>query len=284
MLNRIKDFYRFLSPRFQNLFLEYKVHLKPRFGHGLPSHTLLADIIGRNTETYIFYLNKSLEYKDKLIHIKSEQDLSHKHLPHWNNHFLPPLDIISLYTMIACHQPTKYLEVGSGNSTKVVYKAKTDLRLSTEIISVDPHPRAEIDQLADQIIRIPFEKTDHSPIFNLSENDILFIDNSHRILPNSDAMVFFMDVLPFLKKGVIVQIHDVYLPYDYPQFMCDRAYNEQYALAFYLMANPDRFEILMPNYYISEHEELSSVLFPFWDDLPMKNPEKHGGSFWFRIR
>ena len=56
-------------------------------------------------------------------------------------------------------------------------------------------PRAEIDHLADRVIRQPFENTDLSLIDELNENDVLFIDNSHRILPNSDAMVF-MDILP----------------------------------------------------------------------------------------
>jgi hypothetical protein len=283
MVKFIKECYRFLSPRFQNLFLEYRVTFKPRYGHGLPPHELLNKIIGKNREFYFFYLKKTLEYKSYLFNINPRPDDSKPYLPHWNNDFLPGLDIISLYTMVAYHQPSKYIEVGSGNSTKVVFKAKSDLNLSTEIISIDPHPRAEIDQLANKIIRKPFEEADYNEIFALKENDILFIDNSHRILPDSDSMVFFMEVLPRLNKGVIVQIHDIYLPYDYPQFMCDRAYNEQYGLACYFLANPDFFQILMPNYYISEDTELSSVLLPFWENQHLKNVEKHGGSFWFRV-
>lgn len=144
-------------------------------------------------------------------------------------------------------------------------------------------PRAEIDMLADQVIRLPFESASYQLLHELGENDILFVDNSHRILPNSDAMVFFMEILPQLKKGVVVQVHDVYLPYDYPQFMCDRSYSEQYGLAMYLMANPDKFQTLLPNYFISEDPALSAILQPIWKHSNLAGVEQHGGSYWLRI-
>jgi hypothetical protein len=90
-----------------------------------------------------------------------------------------------------------------------------------------------------------------------------------------------MEVLPRLKKGVVVQVHDIYLPYDYPQNMCNRFYTEQYMLATALLSNPEKFEILLPNFYISEDDELKKALQPIWNKLP--GVETHGGSFWFRI-
>ena len=161
--------------------------------------------------------------------------------------------------------------------------SKTDNNLQTEIISIDPMPRAEIDQLADRIIRKPFEDVSYDEILNLEENDILFIDNSHRILPNSDSMVFFMEILPKLKKGVIVHVHDIYLPYDYPQFMCDRFYSEQYGLAMFIMANPEKYNVILPNYFIYEDKELSKQIAPMWNHENLKDVEQHGGSFWIQI-
>ena len=185
--------------------------------------------------------------------------------------------------MLSELKPGKYIEVGSGNSTKVAYKAKKDNKLKTEIVSIDPQPRAEIDELSDVVIREPFEDIDLSFISNLEENDILFIDNSHRILPNSDSMVFYLEILPRLKKGVIVHLHDIYLPYDYPQFMCDRFYSEQYGLAINLMADSEKYEPILPNFFISEDKELSDIIKPIWDLPNLEGVEKHGGSFWFRI-
>ena len=283
MKKLISQIYRFLIPKFQNLFLEYKVNFKPRYGHGKPAHPDLLYIIDANRDTYKELINKSLLLKENIWTIKdSGLETSATH-PTWNNGFLPGLDIIGIYTMLAEFKPKKYIEIGSGNSTKVAYKAKKEQNLNTEIISIDPMPRAEIDSLADKVIREPFENIDFNIIDQLHENDILFIDNSHRILPNSDSLVFYLEILPRLKKGVIVHIHDIYLPFDYPQFMCDRFYTEQYGLAMYLLANPAKFETLLPNYFISEDKELSELIAPIWKHENLKNVERHGGSFWLKI-
>lgn len=282
-VHMIKQLYRFLSPKFQNLFLDYPVNFKPRYGHGKPPHTALYDIIAANRDTYQYLLSKALDLKEHIWEIKESKRERDTTKPGWNNGFLPGLDIIGIYTMLAEFKPKKYIEIGSGNSTKVAYKAKQEQQLSTEIISIDPMPRAEIDQLADVVIRQPFENIDLNLLYTLDENDILFVDNSHRILPNSDAMVFFMDILPKLKKGVIVHIHDVYLPYDYPQFMCDRFYSEQYGLAFYLLANPTKYETLLPNFFIAEDPALAATIAPIWQHENLSHVEKHGGSFWLRI-
>ena len=277
----LKQLYRFFNPRFQTIFLDYKVDFKPRYGFGKKANPYLLDIIQSNRSIFSDFNSKILKYSAQLQSIKKSNDEKESVNPTWNNGFLPGLDIAAIYTMLAEYKPKKYVEVGSGNSTKVVYKAKKDNNLPTEIISIDPYPRAEIDHLADKIIRLPFENIDIEFLDNLEENDILFIDNSHRILPNSDAMVFFMEALPRLKKGVIVHVHDVYLPYDYPQDMCDRAYSEQYGLAILLLANPKKYKTIYPCYFVSEDKELSDQLMPLWNHDNLKGVERHGGSFWF---
>lgn len=279
----MKNLYKFLNPKFQSLFLEYKVQLKPRYGHGLPPHPKLYSIINERRKTYEGLLESALTHTESLLKIKDQSIEKDLNLPTWNNGYLPGLDIIGIYTMIAKFKPSQFIEIGSGTSTKVAYKAIKENNLKTNIVSIDPKPRANIDMLVDEVLRMPFEDVGLDIVERLNENDILFIDNSHRILPNSDSMVFFLEVLPKLKKGVIVHIHDIYLPYDYPQFMCDRFYSEQYGLAMYLLANPKKYEPILANYFISEDVMLSKILLPFWNKLEPKNVEKHGGSFWIHI-
>ncbi|HNL07746.1 MAG TPA: class I SAM-dependent methyltransferase [Chitinophagales bacterium] len=279
----LKHLYRFLHPKFQTLFLDYPVHFAPRYGHGKPPHSELYAIINAHRDEYQDFLEQILQFKDTFFQIKDIRQTTDKAQPAWNNGFLPGLDIVSLYTMLTVHRPQKYIEVGSGNSTKVAYKAKKEQQLDTQIISIDPQPRTEIDQLADLVIRQPFETAQYPIVEQLQANDILFIDNSHRILPNSDSTVFFLEVLPRLKKGVIVHIHDIYLPYDYPQFMCDRFYSEQYALATFLLANPHKYRPILPNYFISEDTTLAATLAPLWKHSNTQNVEQHGGSFWLQI-
>lgn len=266
------------------LHLDYPVEMKPRYGHGLPPHHKLYQIINQHRESYRGLLQFALSNKEKLVTIPEQKVNKDPKSPGWNNNFLPGLDIVMLYTMMVKYNPATYIEIGSGNSTKVVYKAKKDFNLSTRIISIDPAPRAEIDALADEIIRKPFESIDLSLFSKLKSGDIVFVDNSHRMFPNSDATVFFLDVMPSLPAGVIVHVHDIYLPYDYPQFMCDRFYSEQYGLATFLLANPDRFHTIMPNYFVSEDAELNKILVPLWEDKSMPLVERHGGSFWLEIK
>jgi hypothetical protein len=92
-----------------------------------------------------------------------------------------------------------------------------------------------------------------------------------------------MELLPELNKGVIVHVHDIYIPYDYPQFMCDRAYSEQYVLAAFMLANPERYKPVMPAYFVSEDKELADILLPIWEHDNLSGVERHGGSFWFEV-
>ena len=279
----IRKLYKFFSPKYQNLFSEYNVEFVPRYGHGKPPHALLYDLISQNKEVYKNFLEASLKYKTEIHKFKKQNEETDTYAPVWNNGYLPGLDIVMIYTTLAEFKPKRYVEVGSGNSTKVAFRTIHDNELETKITSIDPFPRAQIDDLADVILRKKFEDINYDVILSLEENDILFIDNSHRVLPNSDAMVFFMEILPKLKKGVIVHIHDIYLPYDYPQVMCDRFYSEQYALAAFLMANPEKYKTILPNYFISEDQDLSGLVSEMWEHPNLKGVETHGGSYWIQI-
>lgn len=283
MLVRLKKLVKFLSPRWQKLYMEYPVQFSPRYGHGNPPHGQLYTIIQANRQTYSDLLQEALNYTSVFHGIKKQVDETDTLQPAYNNDFLPGLDIVGIYTILAKYNPERYIEVGSGNSTKVAHKAIKEQGLQTKIISIDPNPRAEIDTISDEVIRQPFENIDVDFLLSLKKNDVLFIDNSHRVLPNSDAMVFFMEILPRLQPGVIVHIHDIYLPYDYPPFMCDRFYSEQYTLAAFILANPTRYATLLPNYFISEDTELRKILAPIWDHPNLKDVEQHGGSYWIRI-
>ncbi|HCV50629.1 MAG TPA: class I SAM-dependent methyltransferase [Saprospirales bacterium] len=279
----LKSFFKRIHPKYQALINEYPVDMKPRYGHGLPPHKQLYDIIDAERNTYRALIDAALSNQNEIAEIQDSSKVTDSKLPGWNNGFLPGLDIIAIYTMISFYKPKRYVEVGSGNSTKVAFKVKQEQHNSLEITSIDPMPRAEIDQLADVVIRKPFEDIDYQKVLNLEAGDILFIDNSHRILPNSDSMVFYMEIFPQLNKGVIVHIHDIYLPYDYPQFMCDRFYTEQYGLAMYVMANPKRYKTIFPCYFVSEDEELAKQLEPIWNLDNLKEVERHGGSYWLQI-
>lgn len=283
MKSTLKSLYRFFSPKFHTIHLDYHIQSKPR--NDISGHEQLKQIIEQNRDVYRNYLHQFLQYSEQIFTIKDSAQEKTETNPVWNNGFLPGLDIITLYGMLAQNKPAHYIEIGSGNSTRVARKAITEHLLKTEITSVDPFPRANIDVISDIIVRSPLENIDDLTFITekLNEHDILFIDNSHLVFPNSDATICFLEILPKLRKGVIVHFHDIYLPYDYPQFMCDRYYNEQYMLAAFLLADHRRYKTILPNYFISRDPELSNIVAPFWAHPGMANVERHGGSFWIQI-
>lgn len=278
---KIKTIVFALKDNNRTILLDYANNPKPLYSKQKP-HPLLQQLIACEEANYIQLLNKTLNYKDAIFTIKNiYEDGSNNNQPKWNNGHLPGLDIIMLYTMLAEYKPNLYVEIGSGTSTQVAYKSIIENKLNTQIISIDPNPRKNIDALCNKVYRNYLQDINLDFFKQLQPNDILFFDGSHMLLPNSDVMCFFLEVLPIIKEGVIIHIHDIYLPYDYPMFMCNRFYNEQYILANTLISNPTKYQIMAPNFYIAENNHLHSILNPIWQSKVLKNVETHGGSFWF---
>jgi hypothetical protein len=262
-------------------YLEYPVKLEPRYGYGKAPHTKLYEIINRNRTAYKHTLESFLRFEDDFLSIPLETPPESPE-PSWLNHWLGALDSVTLFSLLCLHNPKSYFEIGSGWSTKFAWKAITNHELQTKIVSLDPYPRAEIDPLCDDVIREPLEDTDLSIFDKLASGDIIFVDGSHHCCMNSDVAVFFLDVLPRLKAGVFVQFHDIFLPYDYP-LEWKRYYAEQYLLAVYILAESNKFDIILPNAFITNDAELSSILASLWDATNTRELTQ-GLSFWIRTK
>lgn len=170
--------------------------------------------------------------------------------PYWEQYWLFGLDAISLYGLIRSRAPSSYVEIGSGFSTMFAARAIRDGGLDTSITSVDPEPRQGVDALCERAIRCPLEDIDVAAFDNLQSGDVVFMDGSHRVFMNSDATVFFLDVIPRLPDGVVVGIHDIFLPFDYPPEWANSFYSEQYLLAAYLLADAAFIKPILPCTYI----------------------------------
>jgi len=219
----------------------------------------------------------SRAYITDLLSIAHEADENSSE-PRWMQQWLPGLDGAALYAFTADRNPAIFLEVGSGNSTKFVRRAIKDHNLRTKIISIDPYPRAEVDAICDEVIRQPFEDVDLSITDRLTADDIVFIDNSHRSFSNSDVTVFFMEMQGRLPQACLYGIHDIFLPYDYPEGWSDRFYQEQYLLASYLFGGADGDTVVLPAGWVSREPDVLSGLQLLWNRLPQGRD--HGGAFW----
>ena len=257
----------------QAIALDYPIDAHPRYGFGLPRHPQLALLIETSRSVYAHNLTTVQSYTKHLHQLPASW---------WINGYLPTLDAATLYALSAERNPARYVEVGSGVSTTFVRRAIRDHALATTITSIDPFPRAEIDQLCDVVIRQPLEEVDLDLFRQLSTGDMLFIDNSHQAFQNSDVTVFFLDVLPNLPPGILVGIHDIFLPDDYPPSYKFNYYNEQYLLATWLLGGGQKIQIVIPNWFVSSDPELRGQIKPLFTTSQFQGVDTHGNIFWFQ--
>jgi len=183
------------------------------------------------------------------------------------NRYFAGGDAEAAYAMIKDLRPQRVIEIGSGNSTHIMRRAASDAGLDLHITCIDPVPRREIDSVADVIDRRSVLETEPSELAGaLNAGDVLFIDGSHYAFNGTDAPFLLLEVLPLLKPGVVVHVHDIMLPYEYDALFSERNYNEQYLLAGLLLGGAD-WEPLLPVYWLSRAGRMA-----------------HGASFWLRRR
>lgn len=134
-----------------------------------------------------------------------------------------------LWHVVRANRPSTIVEVGSGYSTHIIASAGTAARH----VAIDPQPRTDISGLGVEVIRRPVQEVDLALFRELGEGDILFIDSSHVIRPRGDVLHLYLTVLPLLPPGVLVHVHDIFTPWDYPSHWVDREmrlWDEQYLL------------------------------------------------------
>ncbi|TML91993.1 MAG: class I SAM-dependent methyltransferase [Actinobacteria bacterium] len=272
--------FRLSGTRFP-IWLDYPFTPHPRWGYGQPLLPGIDELIEAGRTRYRDTLQALTAYAPELRAIPVTSDPAALE-PHWDNPFLPPFDAVALYGLLRRNRPQRYVEVGSGHSTRFARRAIRDEGLATTLTSIDPQPRARVDELCDLVIRRPVEALeDRQPFLELGPGDLLFIDGSHRTFTGSDVTVLLLEVVPGLAPGVLVHVHDVYLPRDYPAELVGRWYSEQYLLAAWLLGARD-VEIVLPVNFVCADKELRRELQPLWGELGLDPAlPKHGASFWF---
>ncbi len=167
--------------------------------------------------------------------------------PRWDQDWFPRLDAAALYVFVRQARPLRIVEVGSGHSTRFMARAIRDGGLAAEITSIDPEPRADIAGTGATLVRNTVQGAGTEPFEALVEGDILFINSSHILMPGTDVDFLFNRVLPALARGVLVHIHDIFLPDDYPPEWEWRGYNEQLGVAALIQGGA--FRLLWSSHY-----------------------------------
>ena len=263
--------------------VDYPYRAEVRYGAGRPAHPELLDLVGRGRDRYTAFLTSLGEIQADFAQLPLEGRYDTL-TPFWLNTWFPPLDGMALTGMLRDLNPARFVEVGSGVSTKFARRAVAMYGLPTRLTSIDPQPRNEIDRICDEVIRQPLERCRMEMFDGLEPGDVFFLDSSHRSFQGSDVTVFFLEILPRLKPGVIVHVHDIYLPFDYISGHLPRQWNEQYLLASALLFGPDRFEILFPAWFIGRDADLAAHAGAVLRRGPLAEMDLYGASFWMRMR
>jgi hypothetical protein len=199
-----------------------------------------------------------------------------------NNGMYGVMDGFILYAMLRLHRTAQILEIGAGEST---FQASLALDMNArdgvltrprKHVCVEPYRSQAIQGLVDSgkvsvhlstVQKMPMDLAD-----DLQAGDMLFIDSSHVLAPLGDTLFEILFLLPRLNPGVIVHIHDIFLPWNYhSSWIKQRPYTEQWVLAAYLHKNPD-WEILFA----------TTMMMNKYRDIVAKDVPFGGGNFFIQ--
>ncbi len=151
--------------------------------------------------------------------------------PRFDQDWFPTLDAAAACALVALARPRRIVEVGSGHSTRFLARAAADQGLGSELLCIDPAPRATLRGLPVCWLESTLQEAPPACFSDLAAGDLLVVDSSHILMPGTDVDWLLNRILPILAPGVLVHVHDVFLPDPYPEAWAWRGYNEQQAIA-----------------------------------------------------
>ena len=202
----------------------------------------------------------------------------------WKNNFWENADALAHYGIVRARRPRRYIEIGCGWSSLLLKRAlATNAREGSpcDVTLIEPYPNPTLFRHFPaewSIHRKMIQRVDLAVYASLEAGDVLFYDGSHCAKVASDVNWFFFHVLPVVKPGVIIHLHDISLPQEYPHpWIFDRGqtWNEQYVLQAFLMHNRD-YAVILANRYLFLHaaDELKAL---YHNLQPV-----YGSSFWMK--
>jgi len=209
-----------------------------------------------------------------------------------------PIESQILHCFIRQFSPSNIIEIGSGVSTACILEAtrrnEQEKKAAQRITCVEPFPSVFLkEQKNIRLIQKTCQEVDISEFESLREGDFLFIDSSHTVKVGSDVVRIYTEIIPKLRAGVTIHIHDIYLPYLYPRNVLENYFGwQETVLVLALLTNNPKIEILscLSALHYDRATDLKSVL-PDYNPQPgqeglSSGPEKgfFPSSLWLRTR
>jgi predicted O-methyltransferase YrrM len=194
-------------------------------------------------------------------------------------------DASIFYSMLATRTPKRMIEIGSGYSSALALDVNQRENLGIDFTFIEPYPDRlnmllkSTDRRKAKIVEKKVQEVELELFDELEEGDLLFIDSSHVVKTGSDVCYELLEILPRLKAGVTVAIHDMFYPFEYPKSWClddNRGWTELYLVRAMLM-HSQRYKIKFFNHYFGlKHIDLAS-------DPSTPFHKNFGGTLWLDI-
>jgi predicted O-methyltransferase YrrM len=190
-----------------------------------------------------------------------------------------------LYQLIRRVKPARLFEIGSGNSTLMAHRAikknrEEQANYTCRHLCIEPYEAPWLESVGVEVLRRRVEDVDKNLFRELDRDDLLFIDSSHVIRPQGDVVTEYLEILPTLRAGVLVHVHDVFTPRDYlREWVIDSMllWNEQYLLEAFLTNNSRCTVIGALNMLKHRHFDALRRVCPYL------SVDREPGSFYMRI-
>lgn len=195
----------------------------------------------------------------------------------------PLADALALLTFMVEFRPVRLIEVGSGySSCAAIDVSEQYLNRKVRFTFIDPHPELALQlagaesEYADCFVRAKLQDVPTERFAELEPNDILFLDSSHVSKTGSDVVDYLFRIIPSLKPGVLIHIHDIFFPFEYPRAWVEaenRSWSEAYILRAYLHGNSSLRVLYFSDWFYKCRRSLVEAQIP--DCIAHR-----GGSLW----
>jgi predicted O-methyltransferase YrrM len=262
LINRAMRHVMFLAQSHPQVVDDWGYHIRPiHYYEPIPDfRAITSDQLERRREfrSIDFRWDNQLTLLEELSAYAHElTDIDHTD---FKNGYFDGFDAAVYYSLIRHLKPRRVIEIGSGYSTRFASKALARNAGRGRLTCIEPHPEERLNGLRVKVdlIEKPVEEIDVEFFAQLEANDILFIDSSHTVKFGSDVCYEFLEILPALRPGVWIHVHDIFFPHDYPaEWLLKRrlALNEQYLLEAFLSFNRE-FQVAVANHWLClEHPD-----------------------------
>jgi predicted O-methyltransferase YrrM len=188
--------------------------------------------------------------------------------------------------MLRYLRPRQMIEIGSGYSSLVTARVNREfLDGSMRFTCIEPYPRGFLQAGVPGISHLRVEEVQDAPLElfeRLGDGDVLFVDTSHTVKTGGDVAWIYGEILPRLSPGVLVHIHDAFIPGEYPQQWVFEGWgwNEIYLIKAFLAFNSGYRVIFGVQWMLQNHLKLIDQAFPQFHE----HRDRGGAALWLRRR